>query len=159
MVDIATIDPGRRRRRRKKDFASIAKRKRFAIDAQTLIDADGRLRVVRRLKDIASQIVNSDQGGADRCSEVKLQLIRRFSTCCVLAETEEAKLARGEELDVERFAVITSVLCRLSNRIGLTRVPKQIEGLGSYLEREYAARPEPEPLEPESHEPEPEEAL
>jgi hypothetical protein len=101
---------------------------------------DGRRRVVRRLKDIASAIAQ-DQGGADRCSEARLQLIRRFATACVLAEQVEAALARGEELDAERFALVVSTMCRLAGRVGIDRLPREIEPLGSYLERKYAAEP------------------
>jgi hypothetical protein len=55
------------------------------------------------------------------CSESRRQLIRRFSAACVLAEDLEGRLARGEEIDVERHALLCSTLTRLAQRIGIDR--------------------------------------
>ena len=51
------------------------------------------------------------------------QLIRRFAAAAVLAEQLEAKLARGEEIDVNTHALLCSTLTRLASRIGLGRIP------------------------------------
>jgi hypothetical protein len=101
-------------------------------------DIDGRYRIAKRFRQVVAALV-ADAGGADRCAEARRQLIRRFGAVCVLAEDLEARLAAGEEVNVERHALLCSTLCRLAARIGINRVPREIEGLGSYLEREYAA--------------------
>ena len=76
----------------------------------------------------------ADQGGASECSESRRQLIRRFSAACVLAEELEGRLARGEEIDVERHALLCSTLTRLAQRIGIDRRAKNITpSLGDYL--------------------------
>ena len=96
-------------------------------------DTDGRLRIARRFRDIAGAIL-VDQGGAELCSESRRQLIRRFSAACVLAEDLEGRLARGEEIDVERHALLCSTLTRLAQRIGLDRRAKNITpSLREYL--------------------------
>jgi hypothetical protein len=117
----------------------IAGRKDYARDkltngSKTLPDTDGRLRVARRFRDIAAAIL-VDQGGFDACSESRRQLIRRFSAACVLAEDLEGRLARGEEVDVERHALLCSTLTRLAQRIGINRRLKNITpDLHDYLE-------------------------
>ena len=84
--------------------------------------------------DLASQIV-SDQGGIERCSEVRLQLIRRFAAASVLAEQLEAKLANGEPIDIAEHAAVASTLDRLVARIGIDRAMKQIvPELSDYIE-------------------------
>ena len=116
----------------------IAGRKDYARDkltngSKTLPDTDGRLRIARRFRDIAAAIL-VDQGGAELCSESRRQLIRRFSAACVLAEDLEGRLARGEEIDVERHALLCSTLTRLAQRIGIDRRAKNITpSLSEYL--------------------------
>jgi hypothetical protein len=50
---------------------------------KTLPDTDGRLRIARRYRDVASAIL-ADQGGVDFCSESRRQLIRRFAAFAVV---------------------------------------------------------------------------
>ena len=63
--------------------------------AVLLPDVDGRSAMARRFKDISSAIL-ADQGGAEQCSETRLQLVRRFAAAAVLAEQMESHLANGE---------------------------------------------------------------
>ena len=76
-----------------------------------------RLAIARRYRDLVAQIAM--QGGADRCSEVRMQLIRRFASGAVLAEELEARLARGEAVDIADHALLSSTLVRLAQRIGI----------------------------------------
>src|SRR5262245_39957034 len=60
--------------------------------------------------------------------------IVRLSAACVLAEELEGRLARGEEIDIERHALLCSTLTRLAQRIGIDRRAKNImPSLGDYL--------------------------
>lgn len=86
-----------------------------------LPDIDGRRLIARRFRDIASAVA-SDMGGVERLSEVRKQLIRRFAAASVLAEQREARMARGEEIDLVRYALLCSTLIRLAGRIGLDRM-------------------------------------
>ena len=98
-----------------------------------LPDTDGRPVIALRFRDIAAAIL-VDQGGAELCSESRRQLIRRFSAACVLAEDLEGRLARGEEIDVERHALLCSTMTRLAHRIGIDRRAKNIApSLSEYL--------------------------
>jgi hypothetical protein len=83
-----------------------------------LPDIDGRSAIARRFKDITSRIL-ADQGGADQCSETRLQLVRRFAAAAVLAEQMESRLANGEQIDIQEHALLCSTLTRLAQRIGI----------------------------------------
>jgi hypothetical protein len=60
------------------------------------------------------------------CSESRQQLIRRFSAAAVMAEQLEAGLARGEPINIQEHATLSSTLVRLAARIGINRLPKTI---------------------------------
>jgi hypothetical protein len=80
------------------------------------------------------------------CSESRRQLIRRFSAACVLAEDLEGRLARGEEIDVERHALLCSTMTRLAQRIGIDRRAKNVTpALRDYLEERATVVSEVEP--------------
>jgi hypothetical protein len=94
---------------------------------------DGRCLLARRYRDISLAIA-SDQGGADRLSETRLQLIRRFAAAACLAEQLEAKLVRGEQVDIQEHSLLVSTMLRVAQRIGIDRRAKNITPtLGDYL--------------------------
>jgi hypothetical protein len=86
-----------------------------------LPDLDGRTKMARRFRDVANAIA-SDQGGADRLSEARLQLIRRFSGLAVLSELREAALAKGEAIDERRHTTAINTMIRLAGKLGLDRM-------------------------------------
>jgi hypothetical protein len=64
-----------------------------------------------------------------------LQLVRRFSACCVLAEQLEADLANGLDINVERHALLCSTLTRLAQRVGIDRRARNVTpSLRDYLD-------------------------
>jgi antitoxin (DNA-binding transcriptional repressor) of toxin-antitoxin stability system len=94
---------------------------------------DGRTKVARRFKDICRAIA-TDQGGADKLSETRAQLIRRFAAAAVLAEQLEARIARGEEITLTDHALLCSSLVRLAQRIGIGRRARDVTpSLSDYL--------------------------
>jgi hypothetical protein len=110
-----------------------AARSRVSNGKEVLPGVDGRSRVGRRYFDISSQIA-TDLGGAERCAETKLQLIRRFAAASVLAEQLEARLANGERIDITEHALLSSTLVRIARHIGINRVAKNVvPDLKSYL--------------------------
>src|SRR5262249_10979960 len=69
-----------------------------------------------------------------RISEVKVQLARRFTVSSVMAEDLERRHVNGEEIDIERHALLSSTSLRLGGRLGLERVPKDVTpSLSEYL--------------------------
>ena len=112
---------------------SSKQRSRMTNGTALLPDIDGRSAIARRFKDITSGIL-ADQGGADQCSEGRLQLVRRFAAAAVLAEQLESRLANGEQIDIQKHALLCSTLTRLAQRIGIDRRAKNITpSLGDYL--------------------------
>jgi hypothetical protein len=91
--------------------------------------------ILRRYREIASQVV-ADQGGRNALSEIRRQLIRRFSACAVLAEREETALVNGKKFDVGRFVLLCSLLAKLAGQLGIDRRPRSImpPNLSDYLE-------------------------
>ena len=99
-----------------------------------LPDVDGRSLIARRYRDIVSAVA-SDQGGTEQLSEARLQLIRRFSAAAVLAELMEARLARGEQINIQEYSVLVSTMVRVAQRIGIDRISRDVApSLAEYLE-------------------------
>jgi hypothetical protein len=90
-----------------------------------LPDVDKRSAVGRRFHDIVSALT-IDAGGRD-LPEARTQLIRRFAAASVVAEMMEAKLAAGEEINITEHCQLCSTLVRISQRIGVDRIPKNID--------------------------------
>jgi hypothetical protein len=112
---------------------SAAQRSRITNGRDLLPDIDGRGAIARRFRDIVSAIL-VDQGGVDQCSESRKQLVRRFAAAAVIAEQMEAKLARGEQINIAEHATLSSTLIRLAQRIGIDRRTKNITlTLADYL--------------------------
>jgi hypothetical protein len=98
-------------------------RSKVSNSRDELPNVDGRSLIARRFRDIARSILIDHQGG-EGVSEVRLQLIRRFSAAACLAEQLESKLAAGEEINITEHALLCSSLVRIAQRIGINRVPK-----------------------------------
>jgi len=89
--------------------------------------------MARRYRDIAAALVG-DSAGIDQIAEARLQLIRRFSAACVMAEAMEAELVMGKSIDVTEHSLLSSTLVRLASRLGIDRRSKVIGStLSDYL--------------------------
>ena len=60
---------------------------------------DGRTATARRFRDLVNAFV-ADMGGLDRCSEVRLGLVRRLAATTVQAEMLEARMVNGDAIDI-----------------------------------------------------------
>jgi hypothetical protein len=104
----------------RQDGRYTANEQRKTNARQLLRGADLRSAPGRRYVALITQIA-ADQGGADRLSAARSQLIRRFSGMAVLAEQIEQKIAKGETINVAEYALLTSTLVRVAQRIGIDR--------------------------------------
>jgi hypothetical protein len=104
---------------------SPATRSRVTNHADLLPGLDGRSASARRFRDLIGAFI-ADAGGLDRCSEVKLGLLRRLAAASVLAEVIEARAVNGEPVDVNEFCTLASTTVRLSQRVGISRVPRDV---------------------------------
>jgi hypothetical protein len=113
---------GQRQHRRETEAARVGRRARPLLD-----QVDGRSALYRRYRDIANAILQ-DSGGVDQCSESRKHLIRRFAAAAVLAEQIETRIVRGEPVDIAEFAQLSSTLVRITNHLGLERIPRIVNG-------------------------------
>jgi hypothetical protein len=90
---------------------------------------DGRSATARRFRDLVNLYV-TDMGGLDRCSEIKLGLLRRLAAATVQAELLEAHMVNGEQVDVGQLCTLASTTVRLATRLGLERVGTNTSGAG-----------------------------
>jgi hypothetical protein len=96
---------------------------------------DGRSSAARRFRDLVSAYI-ADMGGLDPCSEIKLGLLRRLAATTVQSELLEARMVNGEPVNVSELCALASTTVRLSTRLGLERVPKDIgPSFGEILRR------------------------
>lgn len=124
-------------------------RSRVTNGEEILPHVDGRSLIARRYRDITGAILG-DQGGADRCSESRLQLIRRFAAAAVLAEKMEAQLANGEQIDITQHALLCSTLVRVARQIGINRIARDVTPTLGDLLREDLQRQRDEAREQET---------
>jgi hypothetical protein len=109
-------------------------RSRVSNGMDILPGIDGRSLIARRYQDISAAIYQ-DMGGFDRCSEARVQLIRRFSASACIAEQMEANLANGQAINISEHALLCSTLVRIARRIGLNRRARNvIPELSDYIE-------------------------
>jgi hypothetical protein len=112
--------------------------KRFALtkvargDGADLPTVDMRSMLGRRYREIAVALIG-DAGGLDRCSAIKLHLIRRFAACAAFAEKIEARAVDGKEIDTTQYAIFVGALTRLARLLGTGRVPVEVPSLEEYL--------------------------
>ena len=66
---------------------------------------DGRSATARRFRDLVNAFV-ADMGGLDRCSEIRLGLVRRLAATTVQAEMLEARMVNGEAIDIATLCTV-----------------------------------------------------
>jgi len=88
-----------------------------------LSDVDGRTTVMRRYKEVLSQIV-ADLGGD--ISEAENIIVRRACTIAVWCEQIEAAMVNGKDINISEFTTATNALRRLLQDIGLERRARNI---------------------------------
>src|SRR6185503_20678772 len=86
---------------------------------------DGRSATARRFRDLVNAFV-ADMGGLDRCSEIKLGLLRRFAAATVQAELLEARMVNGEQIDIGQLGMLAANSVRIASRLGLERRARNV---------------------------------
>jgi hypothetical protein len=99
---------------------------------------DGRSSAARRFRDLVSAFI-TDMGGINQCSDIKLGLLRRLAAVTVQAEAVEARMINGEQVDISTLCTLASTTVRLSQRLGLERVARDVgPTLADYLQQQQA---------------------
>jgi hypothetical protein len=126
---IQRLVPPRKGRGRKMRSAVTSGRK-------LLIDGDPNSAWARRYADLIVGHV-ADAGGRDMVSDAKLSVIRRAAAMECEIERLEAKLSRGQNVDLDAFGRAASHLRRLFEAIGIERRAKDVTDLPTYYAVEY----------------------
>lgn len=109
-------------------------RSRVTNHSDLLPGLDGRTAAARRFRDLVCAYI-ADQGGIDRCSEIKLGLLRRLAATTVQSEIIEARMVNGEAVDISTLCTLASTTVRIAQRLGIERVPKNVTPtLNEYLD-------------------------
>jgi hypothetical protein len=116
--DLTVVDDTPEVRRRKG-------RSRTTNHRDLLPGLDGRSSAARRFRDLVSAFI-VDMGGTDNCSDIKLGLLRRLAAVTVQSELIEAKMINGEAVDIATLCTLASTTVRLSQRLGIERVAKDV---------------------------------
>ena len=117
-----------------------AKRPRSAVTSgrAMFVNGDPNSAWARRFHDLAVAHA-SDLGGADRLSSSQLSLICRCAAIQCEIERLEAKLSRGELVDLDVFTRTASHLRRIFETLGIERRPRNVTPkLSEYLNGEAA---------------------
>src|SRR5258705_13392337 len=111
----------------------LPSRARSAVTNHKDPGLDGRSATARRFRDLVNAFV-ADMGGLDRCSEIKLGLLRRLAATTVQAEMLEARMVNGEAIDIATLCTLASTTVRISQRLGLERRARNVTpSLNQYL--------------------------
>ena len=117
-------DKSKHRGNKKHGRSRLTNAKQLMLDPNKV---DGRSALYRRYRDVANAIL-ADQGGIEQCSESRKHLIRRFAAAAVLAEQIKSRIVNGEPVDITEFAQLSSTLVRITNHLGLERIPRLVNG-------------------------------
>jgi hypothetical protein len=85
-----------------------ALRARVTNHKDLLPGLDGRSATARRFRDLVNAFV-ADMGGLDRCSEIRLGLVRRLAATTVQAEMLEARMVNGEAIDIATLCTLPPI--------------------------------------------------
>lgn len=91
---------------------------RSKLSNGAVVLGDNRSALARRLRDLVSDL--SIQLGGDP-TPAEGAIIRRAATLAILAERDEATLAKGQEIDLAGYRATSLALASLLGRIGLRR--------------------------------------
>ena len=104
-----------------------APKTRSAVSNRTRLFAqtDARSAWGRRYRDLVHDI-GRDLGGVETLPELKLALVRRAAALVTECEKLEARLAEGEEVDVDLLGRLTGHTRRLAEILGTDRKPRDV---------------------------------
>lgn len=83
--------------------------------------------------------LTADLGGRENLSYQRLSLAKRAIYVEAVIEQQEARLARGEDVDLGKVSVLTNSLVGLLKTLGLDRVARETT-LADYLARREATQ-------------------
>jgi len=120
-----TTDVAKTPAERPQNGAVPALRARVTNHRDLLPGMKGTSSAARRFRDLVNAFI-TDSGGVDQCSEIRLSLLRRLAATTVQSELLEARMVNGEQVDIGLLCQLASTAVRLSTRVGIERVARQV---------------------------------
>ena len=102
-------------------------RKRTRPQLLNRSELDGRTNAAKQFDAIAEAIA-ADLGGEDQLSTVQRHLVEAFAGAAIHVNDINARLLLGEEIDIMAHSTAISTMVRVASRIGIERVPKDVDG-------------------------------
>jgi hypothetical protein len=99
---------------------------------------DGRTRARKQFDAIATGIA-ADLGGEDRLTTVQRALIEAFAGTALAVNALNMAMLLGKSIDIGELSQAASTLTRLSSRIGIGRVPRDITDPLTYASKHSEA--------------------
>jgi hypothetical protein len=136
-MEVARISPadrypcGRKRSAQRPDQLS-----RITNHVDQLPGVNGNSAAARRFRDLVRCYL-ADAGGLERCSVIRVGQYRLLAGLTVRAEQLEADRQNGKDVAVADQCMLANTITRLSVRLGLERVPRDVIDLDPL---QYAAR-------------------
>ena len=117
-----TTETNATKAKRKRPQSRVTAQARKGI-ATWLENRDKRGPVARRFRDLVG-LITADCGGPSALSENQRQIIRRIGALGCWCEGQEAKMADGEEIDIDEFQRTSNSLRRLCESVGIERATR-----------------------------------
>jgi hypothetical protein len=104
-------------------------------------ELDGRTRA-RRAYDAIVSGIEADLGGASQLSTVERTLAAAYAGVAVQNADLNARLLRGESVDLVEFAAMIGAMVRIASRLGIGRRPRELDhDLTGYLAQQVSPGP------------------
>jgi hypothetical protein len=138
------------KRRRRAPSRAIRPRSAITSGRQLFIHGDPNSAWSRRFHDLlVSHVSDVSPQGADALSAAQLGLIRQATSLECELERLQARLSRGEEVNLEAFARTAGHLRRLWETLGLERRAKEVNDMNAFLAKRKRTATVPQSPEPE----------
>ena len=98
-------------------------------------DLDQRTVAAKTFEHNVSNIA-ADLGGVDTLSTIQKRLIEAFAGIWVGIDHLNARILAGERIDILEHSTAISTLVRVASRLGLRRIPRNVQSLDDYLSQQ-----------------------
>jgi hypothetical protein len=109
----------------------------------TRADLDLRTRAVKHF-DAVARGLTEDLGGLDQLSTVQRELISAFAGIAVHVAGMNVRLLAGEKVDIGIHAGAINTLVRTAAKVGIYRLPREVQSLHDAMNQTVNAEIEPE---------------
>ena len=115
--------------------ADPKQRSRYTNHRDLLPGVMGNSSAARRFRDLVNSYI-TDLGGIDQVGAIKLDLVRRLASIVLQCGILEGAMANGGKVDISALCTLASTSVRISSRLGLERVAREVESLQTVIQKD-----------------------